>query len=278
MSGYLRLSDGSVVPVANGVVIGRVAGCDVVVDDTKASRRHARIVVEGGVAEIEDLDSSNGTLLNGKPVTRRVLRAGDVITIGKTELHYAEGPLPGSAPAAGGRGAAVFADDDDDLFGDAPAAGGTPSAAPPATAPPPTAPPPGTPPPSAPPRVPSPSAATRTPPPAAPAPPPPAPAPPSPTLPPPAARDVVEFEDEVVEVRRAPEPPRGQPSASPKGGAEPEIRSASRILQYNKTAAGSGGLLGDDLGQMSGGMRSLLYALVLLIAAGIVVGVVYLVR
>jgi hypothetical protein len=60
--------------VHDGFVIGRVAGCDLVIDDTKASRRHARLVVDAGVVEVEDLESSNGTLLNEKPVTRRVLR------------------------------------------------------------------------------------------------------------------------------------------------------------------------------------------------------------
>lgn len=240
MSGYLQLSDGKVVPVQNGLVLGRVAGCDIVIDDTKASRRHARIVVEGGVVEVEDLESSNGTLLNGKPVTRRVLRPGDVVQIGKTAITYREGALPGSQPAA----AAPVFDDGDDLFGEVPAA---PAAAAPAAAPAPAPPPP---------------------PPVRPA-----PAPPSPPAP---ARAVVEFEDEVVEVRRAPAPaPR---AAAPAAGGEPVVKAQSRILQYSKTDPGGGGVLGDDLAQMSGGARSLIYALVLLLAAGIVYGVIHLVR
>ena len=44
MSGYLELADGSIVGVRDGLVLGRVAACDVVVDDKKASRRHARLI------------------------------------------------------------------------------------------------------------------------------------------------------------------------------------------------------------------------------------------
>jgi hypothetical protein len=101
--------------------------------------------------------------------------------------------------------------------------------------------------------------------------------PPPPAPSPPASRDVIEFEDEVVEVRRAPEPaPRAQSAAAPASG-EPVVKAQQRILQYQKTS-GSGGLLGDDLGQLSGGTRSLVYAVVLLVAAGIVYGVIHLVR
>ncbi len=237
MSGYLRLSDGRVVPVQHGIVIGRVAGCEIVVDDSKASRRHARLVVAGGVVEIEDLDSSNGTLLNGKPVSRRVLRGGDVVQIGKTQLVYHEGSAPGAAPPA----AAAVLDDGDELFGEVAPAAVAPAA-------------------------PVPVRAAAPPPPASPAPPP-RPAPPAPP------RDVVEFVDEVVEVRRAAEPPRA--AAAPRG--EPEVRAASRILQYHKTE-GDGGLLGDDLAQWSGGTRLLVYAGVLLVAAAIVYTLIRLLR
>src|SRR5262245_25459382 len=130
VSSYLSIPDGQQVPVRDGLVIGRVAGCDVVVDDTKASRRHARLCVAGGVVEIEDLGSSNGTLLNGKPVQRRMLRNGDEVTIGSTVLVYRE--------AAAGTGAApsVGDEDDVDLFGgDAPAALEAPAAAPPPSPP-----------------------------------------------------------------------------------------------------------------------------------------------
>ncbi|MHC5064137.1 MAG: FHA domain-containing protein, partial [Planctomycetota bacterium] len=58
--GFLELADGRQVEIANGLTIGRVAGCGLVLDDKKVSRQHARVIVERGVVEIEDLDSSNG--------------------------------------------------------------------------------------------------------------------------------------------------------------------------------------------------------------------------
>jgi pSer/pThr/pTyr-binding forkhead associated (FHA) protein len=90
MSGYLVMADGRRIEVRNGLTLGRVAQCDVVLKDTKASRRHARLVVEGSVVEVEDLGSSNGTFLNDKPVQRRLLRDGDQIRIGKTTVTFAE--------------------------------------------------------------------------------------------------------------------------------------------------------------------------------------------
>ncbi len=242
MSGYLSLSDGSYVPVVHDFVIGRVAGCGLVIDDTKASRRHARIVVENDVVEIEDLDSSNGTLLNGKPVTRRLLRSGDRVTIGKTEFTYHEGPLPGAVPVARAGGAASpFAADDVDLFGEAPPA---PAATDAAAAPPP--------------------AVAR-----------PLPAPP-PVAPPPPARIVVEFADEVVEVRR-PAPPAAAAAKPASASAPAPAAPGGRILQYNKVAGG-GGVLGDDLSQLGGGQRLLFVLAVLAVGAGIVYGIMHLTR
>lgn len=237
MSGYLTLADGSHRPVHDGFTIGRVAGCDLVIDDGKASRRHARLVVAGGVVEIEDLGSSNGTLLNDKPVQKRMLRDGDEVKIGKTVLVFHEGAPPGAAPAStkGGGAAAVFADDDDLLGGDAPAA-------PPASSPPPVKPPVR--------QAPMPVAAT---------PPPPSPAPPAPP------KAVVEFADEVVEVRRA-EPTA--PKAAAGKDATAAVRSAGRVLQFHKKDGG-GGVLGDDLGQVGGSTKVLLYVGVLVLCAGL---------
>ena len=128
MSGYLEMADGAMVDVRNGLVLGRVSACDVVVADAKASRRHAQLIVEAGVVEVEDLGSSNGTMLNGKPVDRRMLRDGDRIEIGKTVIVYREGDLPGRSKPNEAAGGGDLFDDGDDLF-----AGGDSS--PPAAAP-----------------------------------------------------------------------------------------------------------------------------------------------
>ncbi len=253
MSGYLELADGEVIAVRDGLLLGRVASCDVVIADTKASRRHARVIVESGVVEIEDMGSSNGTLLNGKPVERRMLRDGDRVEIGKTVVTYREGALPGrSRPAAAAAPVRDDLFDDDDLLGDgAPADDVAVRAAPAAT-----------------------------------------PAAPGPgvgaddgdddellTTSPALAGDFVEFEDEVVEVAKAPPPRREEPLVQARAPSRGQAKatddvqpSSGRILQYSKKAGGSG-VLGDDLGQMSGGKRALLVLLVVAFGGGIVYAV-----
>ncbi len=63
-------------------VIGRSPDADLVVDDNRASKRHALVYYEGGSFKICDLGSSNGTLLNGRRVGKDPLTVGDEILIG----------------------------------------------------------------------------------------------------------------------------------------------------------------------------------------------------
>jgi serine/threonine protein kinase len=72
------------------VTIGRQATNDITVLDKKASRHHARVMPSGRQFFVEDLGSSNGTLLNGTPVGRQPLRHGDVIRIGQARLMFYE--------------------------------------------------------------------------------------------------------------------------------------------------------------------------------------------
>jgi DNA-binding winged helix-turn-helix (wHTH) protein len=68
-------------------VLGRDEDAAIRVDSSTASRRHARIVVAGEVATLEDLGSRNGTYHRGERVTTpRPLRDGDEIRIGRTVL------------------------------------------------------------------------------------------------------------------------------------------------------------------------------------------------
>ena len=100
MAAFLVLSDGARFQIEDGMVIGRGASCEIVIKDAKASRRHARLIFQGGVVEIEDLESSNGTRLNGKSITKRMMRVGDVVTIGTTDIRYTEeDALEPSVPA-----------------------------------------------------------------------------------------------------------------------------------------------------------------------------------
>jgi hypothetical protein len=70
------------------MVIGRLNSCDICLSDVNASREHAAFVHDPEGWALEDLGSTNGTLLNGAPVQRSVLRDGDVIEIGLTRLVY----------------------------------------------------------------------------------------------------------------------------------------------------------------------------------------------
>lgn len=72
------------------VMIGRLASCDVTLADANVSREHAAFVREGAGWAVEDLDSTNGTYLNGERVTYARLRDGDVVSVGASELVYHE--------------------------------------------------------------------------------------------------------------------------------------------------------------------------------------------
>ena len=78
------------VPLTKGEnLIGRDAPCAVRVDLLGISRRHARIVVSGRDATIEDLGSKNGTMLDGQPVVRATaLREGDPIQVGGAIVRF----------------------------------------------------------------------------------------------------------------------------------------------------------------------------------------------
>jgi hypothetical protein len=69
-------------------VIGRGTDADIRLPDTGVSRKHVDVVLEGGVATVEDLGSTNGTLVNGRRISRQPLADGDVIRIGHSVLVY----------------------------------------------------------------------------------------------------------------------------------------------------------------------------------------------
>jgi len=69
------------------VTIGRTPDVELQLDHTSVSRRHARILVDQGEVRISDLDSHNGTRVNGEVLTGgRVLTTGDVVAIGEVIL------------------------------------------------------------------------------------------------------------------------------------------------------------------------------------------------
>ncbi|MBE2254490.1 MAG: FHA domain-containing protein [Myxococcus sp.] len=79
------------------VVIGRTPECDVILYDAGVSRRHARIFDEGAGFHIEDLGSSNGTVVNGTKVAKQALKEGDSITLGPVKFTFTA--VVGEVPA-----------------------------------------------------------------------------------------------------------------------------------------------------------------------------------
>jgi predicted RecA/RadA family phage recombinase len=73
----------------DSIIIGRVAGCDVVISDPEVSRRHASITWERGQPILRDLGSTNGTFVNGVRLTgSQALSDGDTIGLGKVQLSF----------------------------------------------------------------------------------------------------------------------------------------------------------------------------------------------
>jgi hypothetical protein len=85
-----ELEQGTRLDISRELVAGRDAGNDISVPaDGYASGRHARFHRGEHADIVEDLHSTNGTFVNGERLTgSRPLQAGDVVTIGQTQLTY----------------------------------------------------------------------------------------------------------------------------------------------------------------------------------------------
>jgi diguanylate cyclase (GGDEF)-like protein len=70
------------------VVLGRSEDCDLIIDDNRVSRHHARIEPHEGGFLLTDLDSTNGTLLNGERVHSARLQDGDNVCLGEVVLRF----------------------------------------------------------------------------------------------------------------------------------------------------------------------------------------------
>jgi ABC transport system ATP-binding/permease protein len=82
----LRMPTGSI------RTVGRTARADFIIDAPLVSRLHCRLTADkSDQLVVEDLGSTNGTLVNGQRVTRHVVKSGDVLTIGRIELTVTEG-------------------------------------------------------------------------------------------------------------------------------------------------------------------------------------------
>lgn len=95
-------------PLGRRTRIGRAPGCELQIDSQSVSRHHALLLKGMREVIIEDLNSTNGVLINGHKVMRHVLSDGDLITIGET--HFQCQLRPGSrAPETSNDAAAAEA-------------------------------------------------------------------------------------------------------------------------------------------------------------------------
>jgi hypothetical protein len=92
---FLRIEEsGEIIPLANEVTtVGRGQGVDIHLDDPSVSRLHAELVRRGPYVYVTDLGlSHNGTRVNGRPIARRLLDEGDVLSFGAARCRI--GGLP----------------------------------------------------------------------------------------------------------------------------------------------------------------------------------------
>ena len=102
--GILRRLNGGgdgVFALAPVTSIGRAPGNTIVLEDDYVSNEHALLMLRGRQWWVEDLNSRNGTLLNGERLHGpTIISAGDVLTIGGSELKLEALPVSEMAPAS----------------------------------------------------------------------------------------------------------------------------------------------------------------------------------
>jgi len=77
---------------------GRSLQADVALEDSAISRVHCKLEPQGDQWSVADLQSRNGTKLNGKAIERHPLKQGDVIAIGHTKITFHAGKFVGPRP------------------------------------------------------------------------------------------------------------------------------------------------------------------------------------
>ena len=84
----LRMASGERFPVGNPFTIGRLPGGSLVLSDENVSRNHAVIELRTDGWYVRDLNSTNGTVLNGQRIGESALNTGDTLLFGVTEATF----------------------------------------------------------------------------------------------------------------------------------------------------------------------------------------------
>jgi pSer/pThr/pTyr-binding forkhead associated (FHA) protein len=92
----LRTADSAEFPFTFRIVagniktVGRAARADFIVDAPLVSRLHCRLTAGSAELEVVDLESTNGTFVNGERVERALLKRGDRLGVGRVELMISD--------------------------------------------------------------------------------------------------------------------------------------------------------------------------------------------
>jgi len=81
------------------IAIGRSENNDIILEDEMVSKSHCRIITQGDNYLVEDLGSSNGTIINGQQVNSHMLSDGDKLYIGQTTLTFKKSAAVAAAAA-----------------------------------------------------------------------------------------------------------------------------------------------------------------------------------
>jgi predicted component of type VI protein secretion system len=92
------------IPADGVTTVGRQQGCQIRIGSSQVSRKHCELFEKKGLLLVKDLNSSNGTFVNGKKVEgQQVLEAGNILTVGgvsfRVEPAAAEAAVPAGAKA-----------------------------------------------------------------------------------------------------------------------------------------------------------------------------------
>jgi len=98
-------------PDSGELVLGRSGSCEVRLHDVDTSRRHAKIECSPSGFVVRDLDSTNGTFVNGEQIEERALESGDRIQVGANTIVFCQvdnGLQPSGDAFSGGEAQTVF--------------------------------------------------------------------------------------------------------------------------------------------------------------------------
>jgi predicted component of type VI protein secretion system len=112
-----RRESGLETALTDGMVIGRAPDCQLIVQESSVSRKHARIEQRGLDWWLVDLKSSNGIACNGQKLESFELRAGDLVSLGTVAYDVI---APASTPTAAAAPQVAAADQSDSIVTAAP--------------------------------------------------------------------------------------------------------------------------------------------------------------